>query len=113
MVRHIRRGYDGTDENPLLMRWTIPAALMYCITIYTTIGNNNVNPFFFFLLYDPGTHFLVMSSLNFFCRANKRGRVYYFCGNNVQQQKINKLSASGVNGVPNELNEGEFIWNQS
>ena len=41
MVRHIRRGYDGTDENPLLMRWTIPAALMYCITIYTTIGNNN------------------------------------------------------------------------
>jgi hypothetical protein len=48
-----------------------------------------------------------MSSLNFFCRANKRGRVYYFCENNVQQQKINKLSASGVNGVPNELNEGE------
>lgn len=47
MVRHIRRGYDGTDENPLLMRWTIPAALMYCITIYTTIGNN-VNPFFSF-----------------------------------------------------------------
>jgi hypothetical protein len=41
MVRHIRRGYDGTDENPLLMRWTIPAALMYCITIYTTIGNKN------------------------------------------------------------------------
>lgn len=48
-----------------------------------------------------------MSSLNFFCRANKRDRVYYFCENNVQQQKINKLSASGVNGVPNELNEGE------
>jgi hypothetical protein len=41
MVRHIRRGYDGTDENPLLMRWTIPAALMYCITIYTTIGNRH------------------------------------------------------------------------
>lgn len=38
MVRHIRRGYDGTDEDPNLIRWTIPAALMYCITIYTTIG---------------------------------------------------------------------------
>lgn len=38
MVRNIRRGYDGTDENPNLNRWTIPAALMYCITIYTTIG---------------------------------------------------------------------------
>jgi hypothetical protein len=50
MVRHIRRGYDGTDENPLLMRWTIPAALMYCITIYTTIGNNNVNPFLFLFI---------------------------------------------------------------
>jgi hypothetical protein len=49
MVRHIRRGYDGTDENPLLMRWTIPAALMYCITIYTTIGNN-VNPFLFLFI---------------------------------------------------------------
>ncbi|XP_046636979.1 potassium channel subfamily K member 15-like isoform X2 [Daphnia pulicaria] len=44
MVRHIRRGYDGTDENPLLMRWTIPAALMYCITIYTTIGYGNLTP---------------------------------------------------------------------
>lgn len=42
MVRHIRRGYDGTDENPLLMRWTIPAALMYCITIYTTIGKPTI-----------------------------------------------------------------------
>lgn len=42
MVRHIRRGYDGTDENPLLMRWTIPAALMYCITIYTTIGKTTI-----------------------------------------------------------------------
>lgn len=40
MVRHIRRGYDGSDENPVLMRWTIPAALMYCITIYTTIGES-------------------------------------------------------------------------
>lgn len=39
MVRHIRRGYDGLDENPNVVRWSIPAALMYCITIYTTIGN--------------------------------------------------------------------------
>ena len=41
MVRNIRRGYDGTDEDPNLIRWTIPAALMYCITIYTTIGINH------------------------------------------------------------------------
>ena len=38
MVRHIRRGYDGLDEEPNVVRWSIPAALMYCITIYTTIG---------------------------------------------------------------------------
>jgi hypothetical protein len=39
LVRQIRRGYDGIDENPNLVRWTIPSALMYCITIYTTIGS--------------------------------------------------------------------------
>jgi hypothetical protein len=65
MVRHIRRGYDGTDENPLLMRWTIPAALMYCITIYTTIGNNNVNPFFSFYYMIPEHIFLSCRRLTF------------------------------------------------
>lgn len=44
MVRHIRRGYDGLDEDPDVVRWTIPAALMYCITIYTTIGSTRQMP---------------------------------------------------------------------
>ena len=38
LVRQIRRGYDGSGEDGAKLRWTIPAALMYCITIYTTIG---------------------------------------------------------------------------
>lgn len=40
LVKHIRRGYNGLDDEVYgqKLRWTIPAALMYCITIYTTIG---------------------------------------------------------------------------
>ena len=64
MVRQIRRGYDGIDEDPNRVRWTIPSALMYCITIYTTIGSlffafclclfsflNNFCPFFRFFFF--------------------------------------------------------------
>lgn len=40
LVRQIRRGYDGSGEDGAKFRWTIPAALMYCITIYTTIGTS-------------------------------------------------------------------------
>ena len=36
VVRSIRRGYDGSDVGYL--GWTLPSALMYCITVYTTIG---------------------------------------------------------------------------
>ena len=38
VVASIRRGYDASepDDN---YGWTFAAALMYCITIYTTIGN--------------------------------------------------------------------------
>lgn len=70
MVRHIRRGYDGTDENPLLMRWTIPAALMYCITIYTTIGTVNVEG---------------VSSLNFYRASKQTGARFVISANNVQK----------------------------
>jgi len=42
VVRSIRRGYDGSEVGYL--GWTIPSALMYCITVYTTIGYGNLTP---------------------------------------------------------------------
>ena len=47
VVRSIRRGYDGSDVGYL--GWTIPSALMYCITVYTTIGTPFPTHLFLFL----------------------------------------------------------------
>lgn len=69
MVRHIRRGYDGSDENPLVMRWTIPAALMYCITIYTTIGT-------IFKKSKPPRVFIPLPSGDWMCFGRVDGQLY-------------------------------------
>ena len=73
MVRQIRRGYDGIDEDPNRVRWTIPSALMYCITIYTTIGSL----FFAFCL-------CLFSFLNNFCPFFR----FFFLGLNLSQKRL-------------------------
>lgn len=42
VVLHVKRGYDATDRAD--SGWSFPAAIMYCITVYTTIGYGNLTP---------------------------------------------------------------------
>ncbi|XP_067015797.1 two pore potassium channel protein sup-9 [Anabrus simplex] len=44
IVRAIRDGFDGTDENKAGYHWSFPGAFLYSLTVITTIGYGNVAP---------------------------------------------------------------------
>lgn len=42
IIRAVRNGYDGIDDDEESMKWRFPGAFLYSLTVITTIGESNL-----------------------------------------------------------------------